>query len=115
MTNSLGTIEEEEEEIVNRKNMCLLYINHKKNNFPRTYNKLKNIAEKFEITNLKELLILWEDVVIVSFIALNLKEYGDEYIKIKKEIEENIILEEQKILSNTLNDISSKNTVKKRI
>lgn len=112
MTNSLGTIEEE---IVNRKNMCLLYINQKKNNFPRTYNKLKNIAEKFEITNLKELLILWEDVVIVSFIALNLKEYGDEYIKIKKEIEENIILEEQKILSNTLNDISSKNTVKKRI
>lgn len=113
MTNSLETIKEE---IVNRKkNMCLTYIKKEKNNFPKTYSKLKNIAEKFEITNLKELLILWEDVVILSSVALNLKEYGDEYIKIKKEIEENIILEEQKILSNTLNDISSKNTIKKRI
>jgi hypothetical protein len=113
MTSSLETIEEE---IINRKkNMCLTYIKKEKNNFPRTYNKLKNIAEKFEITNLKELLILWEDVVILSSVALNLKEYGDEYIKIKKEIEENIILEEQKILNNTLNDISSKNVVKKRI
>lgn len=113
MKSSLGTIEEE---IVNRKkNMCLTYIKQKKNNFPRTYNKLKNIAEKFEITNLKELLILWEDVVILSSVALNLKEYGDEYIKIKKEIEENIILEEQEILSKTLNALSSKNTVKQRI
>lgn len=113
MTSSLETIKEE---IVNRKkNMCLTYIKKEKNNFPKTYFKLKNIAEKFEITNLKELLILWEDVVILSSVALNLKEYGDEYIKIKKEIEENIILEEQKILSNTLNDISSKNTIKKRI
>ena len=108
MTSSLETIKEE---IVNRKkNMCLTYIKKEKNNFPKTYSKLKNIAEKFEITNLKELLILWEDVVILSSVALNLKEYGDEYIKIKKEI-----LEEQKILSNTLNDISSKNTIKKRI
>lgn len=113
MTSSLGTIEEE---IVNRKkNMCLTYIKQKKNNFPRTYNKLKNIAEKFEITNLKELLILWEDIKIVQSVALNVKEYGDEYIKIKREIEKNIILEEQEILSKTLNNTSSKNSVKKRI
>lgn len=43
MTSSLETIKEE---IVNRKkNMCLTYIKKEKNNFPKTYSKLKNIAE----------------------------------------------------------------------
>lgn len=103
--------------VFDRKNMCLKYINQKitENKFPKTYESLKRIAENFNIIKSKELLILWEDVKIVQSVALNVKEYGDEYIKIKREIEKNIILEEQEILSKTLNNTSSKNSVKKRI
>lgn len=96
--------------------MCSTYINQKitDNSFPKTYESLKSIAENFNITKSKELLILWEDVKIVQSVALNVKEYGDEYLKIKREIEKNIILEEKNILSEYLNKNLS-NTVKNRM